>query len=407
MSTHAKLSPSSANRWFTCPGSIAAIAADTSPPPPYSPAAARGTFIHDLAANTLNGVGPLYAEAPDSYTQEDIEGYQQIALDYQDYINDLGATAEGAELLVEVSVETGYEDCYGTADAVLISPDGDRVDVIDLKTGSVPVEPADNPQLFIYAIGVLRLIDMMGYAMEDIQTIGIHIYQPVQGGGVFVETTLEELGLWKSQVLEKAINTIKDDPDKRVPSTTACRYCPVKLSCPEYNADALENARSAFAAVPPSTPEDTGVIAAAIDAAIDGGAPEAQAATPPGKILETALTAVPGLRRWANDIEARALQHMMGGGTIEGFKLVRKVTRRKWADNVEARVARLLGAKVAYVKELVSPTQAVKLVKAQQSKEKADDMVGKLAKLWWTPDGAATTAPEKDKRPKMNPEDFD
>lgn len=98
---------------------------------------------------------------------------------------------------------------------------------------------------------------------------------------------------------------------------------------------------------------------------------------------------------------------MMGGGTIEGFKLVRKVTRRKWADNVEARVARLLGAKVAYVKELVSPTQAVKLVKAQQSKEKADDMVGKLAKLWWTPDGAATTAPEKDKRPKMNPEDFD
>jgi len=134
MTAHAKrYSPSAAERWMTCPGSVAAC---LDAPDSTSKYADEGTAAHELAERILRGadgaslVG-LDAENGVEFTQ-DMLGH---VMKYVNYVRDLVAST-GGTLLIEQKLPlkslTG-EDANGTADAVIVTDD--ELIIVDLKFG--------------------------------------------------------------------------------------------------------------------------------------------------------------------------------------------------------------------------------------------------------------------------------
>ena len=137
---HAPLSPSAADRWFTCPGSIVL---SKGMPERSSEFAKEGTLAHSVAEAMLNG-GVF--EATDEMTE-------QVGV-YVNYVDELANHPE-AILHTEVKVKVS-DDLWGTADAVVWRPDQKTLYVADLKFGAgVGVEVSDNLQLKIYGLAPL------------------------------------------------------------------------------------------------------------------------------------------------------------------------------------------------------------------------------------------------------------
>lgn len=95
---------------------------------------------------------------------DDKEVTEQMAEEvqmYVDYIRDLRDSIPGAYLMIEQRVPidhlTGEDGAEGTADAVIVCPD--ELIIVDLKFGYDPVSAEDNPQLQMYALGVIKALE--------------------------------------------------------------------------------------------------------------------------------------------------------------------------------------------------------------------------------------------------------
>ncbi|MEI6726205.1 MAG: DUF2800 domain-containing protein [Actinomycetes bacterium] len=153
MSAHAQLSPSSAVRWMSCPGSVRMCEGipDTS-----SAASLEGTMMHTVSAHCLtrrtDAAGYVGVTDPETGLILQAEQAQAIQT-YVDTVRDI-VVATGGALFVEQRLSiwhmTGEEDAHGTADAVILTMD--ELIVIDAKFGrGVAVEAEENPQLMMYA----------------------------------------------------------------------------------------------------------------------------------------------------------------------------------------------------------------------------------------------------------------
>ena len=236
---HAKLGPSSAKRWMTCPGSVAAIAAcpveDTT-----SEAAAEGTAAHALAEILLRerielkGQGELLKEWKAEYGEKyDANALKAGVMPYVDTVSDAWEELGGrkrARLLLEQRVFV-IDGVYGTADAVVISDKG-VLHVLDLKFGrGVRVEAEDNPQLRCYALGALLDAELE----QDIHEVRMTIVQPRHKDGGHTSTvvmTAEELHAWGEE-LKAAAEATTTEGAPRVPSEGGCLFCPAAPWCPE------------------------------------------------------------------------------------------------------------------------------------------------------------------------------
>lgn len=117
--SHAKLSPSAAERWMTCPGSVVLSAGM---PQKTSAFAEEGTCAHALAETCLLDRLPAQNFVGKEFTYEDhgkiktVVIEQVMADNVQVYID--AVTALPGEMHVEVKVSVN-EEVYGTADAVV------------------------------------------------------------------------------------------------------------------------------------------------------------------------------------------------------------------------------------------------------------------------------------------------
>ena len=95
------------------------------------------------------------------------------------------------------------------------------------------------------------------------------------------------------------------------------------------------------------------------------------------------------LTTWIGKVEAYAQDRMVNGHEIPGYKLVRKISRRRYTGDAEKALSSLLGDAAFKPQELITLSAAEKLV----GKAKYEGL-GITVK----PEGDITVAPENDRR---------
>lgn len=363
---HAMLSPSSADRWMTCPGSVRLSAGIEQPESEY---AIEGTDHHEAAAvcleQNLDARALIGGQLPSGAKLTE-EGAEFIQV-YLDAVRGYAAAVKGT-IAVEEEVPigwcTGEKDATGTADAVILS-EGPEMIVVDFKYGRrVQVEAQDNRQLRMYAIGELEKHQLWDH-YERVRTA---IVQPRAGGISEAVYTIKELRHFAEEVHTAALRVHKLRTGKDidvsngtlVPSVDACRFCPARAICPALTKKVTEGMTLGFA-------DET-----SIDQ-MRAGAP----LTSEGDRLGQAMDLTDLMEIWLRAVRARVESELLSGKPITGkdgaYKLVLgRAGARKWTseDHVEALCDSLrLSNKERYDMKLISPTTAEKRFKKEHPKK--------------------------------------
>lgn len=377
MSAHAQLSPSSASRWMTCPGSVALCQdlKDTT-----SKFADEGTAAHEMGEKILlgaDGASLVGSKAENGVTMT--AAMLSEVLKYTHYVQDVVATT-GGTLLVEqrllISGFTGEADAHGTSDTVILA--GDELIVVDLKFGmGVKVDADENPQLQIYALAAL---EEFGLA-EDFKTVRMVIHQPRLNHVSEWTQTVAELEAFGVAAWNAAIDTRKPDA-KLVTSEKGCKFCKAKATCPAILAEVMD----CFERIEPDTAE-TDALGEAMGKAdlIDG---------------------------WLKAIRAETERRLFAGIDVAGFKLVQgKRGSRAWIDAEDAEKAlksMAVRKDEMYDLKLVSPTTINKRLAdwvdddgVERKPILSARQVKRLNTLITQADGKPSVAPESDKRPAL------
>ena len=379
---HAKLSPSKAEMWMNCPGSIRMA---QGVPDRGGPDADQGTACHLLLQRRLMEklppsrfksvkVGDTDEDARQvNVTPDMIRWVEDVAQYVESYVKQEAArTHKSVTMRCEVRVDVGgtldmvarrgakIGDAYwGTADVVITS--ADRLSVFDAKFGFNEVDVTENPQIGSYAIGA----GGVGFPAVVLGILQPRAAQPVK----LEHLTGSALAKRAVEYRSAALAALKPDAPL-VPSEKACAYCPAAGVCPALQKHAMDVAREEFLDRPEHlTPEQISYLLGKAD------------------LIRKALLAV----------ERYAEQQAACGRFIPGFKRVRANTRRAWREDVEpelAAMAKMLGVneKQLYDTKLKSPAQLEKTLNLRP---------GQLDALAPKPPGEPVLVPEDDPRPAL------
>ena len=370
MAEHAKLSPSSSERWLACPASLVR-APDVEDE--GSEAAHEGTAAHAFAEFCLkNNINGRTAPFPADYAKYDTPELRDYIQTYLEYVMRI-VVAEKGELFVEqkLNIFPNYE-VFGTADAVVVGQNG-TLHVIDLKYGrGVLVDVEENTQLLLYGIGGLGFDWLSPVPVTHVQ---VHIVQPRRQNLVAKTYTVEELSHWAAENTH-LVKRAYDGTDEASPGAH-CKWCPVKGTCRERAEHNLSLASFDFAAPEPACKS------------LDGLSEEE---------LVKLFIALPTFRAWLNDIEAevatRARAHLP-----DGLKWVAGRSARVVLDEeMAAMVLREQGINPYQEPKFLGITEIEKQLKLKG--ESVDSVLGKLVEKVV---GKPALVPADDKRPAITP----
>jgi hypothetical protein len=358
---HAVLSPSSSERWLSCPASVRV--AESLPEPPESPYAAEGTAAHAVAEawaryELLNGDAPdLTILDPSPEMAEHAEGYVALLRErLERYPNSV--------LMLEQKLPTGVPQSWGTSDAVIVSPQ--HVEIIDLKYGmGVRVEAEGNSQLRLYAVGGL---EAFGSLLGEVTEVFMTVYQPRLEHTDTAVMTAADLLAWRDSIIPTAEEAL--GPDAHFgPSEDACRFCPARGQCVAQMEWATKR---------------------------DFGSPDLLSPA----LLAEALTAVPAVEQWCKDVRETALDLAYNKGVeLPGFKVVMSGGRRSITDP-EGAIEWLSMA--GYERDQVTETKVKGIGELERLLGK-DRFALQMAPYVSTSEGKPAVVSEDDKRPAINP----
>lgn len=418
MTSHAKLSPSSAHRWLNCAGSMIL---EKDFPDSSSEHAELGTAAHFLASECLeqgkdatdflnrqiylvNGVAHWW-ERPETinistFYTVDLEMTENI----QKYLDAVRSQSEGNQLLVEQRVSfgsrIGSENAFGTADVIILT--ADEIQVHDLKYGrGVKVDATGNEQLNLYGIGALEEFGMLG----EYKQIRKVIHQPRIGHHSEEVVTIAELEEFEQEVkngvahirtLEIGLEdgdggAIADFEGSFNPGEKQCQWCKAKAVCPALANHLMETMLGEFENL------DEVDLQTAVPQAT------AQIVSYENDRLSKFYAAIPLFENWIKAVDAAVHEKLHAGEVVPGFKLVEgRKGSRKWSDDKEAEElfkSMRLKTEQMYDLKVISPTTAAKLQK--------ENVIGprqwsKVESLITQNDGKPTVAAESDKRPALD-----
>lgn len=390
MTAHARLSPSGAERWMSCPGSVALEKdmADTS-----SVFAEEGTAAHEMAQLVLESGTADADKYIGRKAENGVEMTDDMAEHVMTYVNHIRDYAKGNELMIEqkLSIEhiTFEKDAKGTSDVVILTPD--ELQVHDLKYGrGIQKEAENNPQLMMYALAALYEFEMLG----EFKRVRLVIHQPRLNHLSEWTCTIEELKAFGETVKTAATRcnaaVIYFDTNKELhenyfnPGEEQCRFCKAKASCPQLRNLVLSTVTDTFVDV---TEPVAPIVAKALDRTFDN------------TLLANMLSAVDLIESWCKAICSKADEELKLGHEVPGYKLVQgRMGNRAWSDTTEAEVilkSMRLKVDEMYDLKLISPTKAEAVLKEKPKCWK------RIEPLITRSEGNLTVAQNSDKRPAV------
>lgn len=379
MTLHATLSPSSADRWISCPASIRVVEALPSQPDDHgSVYAMEGTAAHALAELMARfqilgdpATPSQYVKKVDKWRKkydvaEDAEAEMtEHSQAYVDYLRRRLDEIPDAQLLLEQNLPTGLPDSFGTSDAVIVSPV--FIESVDYKYGlGVRVEAVGNPQIRLYGVGAL---EAYGDLLGEVEQVRLTIFQPRLDHVVWEELTAAELRSWRDSIIPIAEEAL--GPDAHFgPGEGTCRWCPASGQCVAQRDWA--------------TLRDFGVKPDLMD----------------DDELAEALNQIPFIKAWCSAVEEFCLNRAYSEGKpIPGYKVVMSGGRRSVSDpDGLFDAATALGYNVEAVATL-KPKGIGELEKALKG-----DFDQVAAPFITKGTGSPSLVPESDKRDAINPE---
>lgn len=350
MSEHSKLSASSCERWWNCPGSVNACADIPNPTNKYM---AEGTVAHRIGefgiktptANLDVYIGKVMEQ--EGFDIEVTEEMVDAAIEYATYVLDVQSKEEGfPQLQVEVRVELTEVNkvLFGTADAILVVP-FKRIHVFDLKYGEGKrVSAWKNKQLMEYALGVML--------KEDVSECVLHVCQPrVEDGFTSYTCSKEEMQEFLEEITVRSTVALQSDAPRIPGDWCKGSFCPARQTCPALQGLARELVGKDFAA--PAV-----VDTLTMDHII--------------KVLKYEDT----IKDWMAKVRDHAKELMIKGEDVPGYKVVQSLGHAKWVDEdvIKAEFEDEFGDKIFTERKLLSPAKFEKLAgKKRLGKDFRDD----------------------------------
>lgn len=375
---HSKIySPSKSNLWIHCPLSTSFISTDESEP---GLPAEYGSQTHNLGEVKIRERLGIYELDANTITSEELrkgltlydDQMEQTAQNYANYIVnqfEYEKKQNGAEPLIALEqylkMEYIDESAGGTLDCGIISANG-TMTIIDLKTGHNPVYTLDfdtfevNTQLSLYALAFYKTYKDI-YPIDKVRLV---IYQPIINNVNEYEESLEELLNWEHNILNPAINKIKEC-SQECNTGEHCKYCPGRVKC-----RVRANEMSEVEVKDPTTLSD--------------------------KEIAEILNKADAITKYMEDVKTYALNKALNGYRYIGWKLVEGRKQRVISD--EKKVAEILqsnGYQPYGKAKLLTITELQKML----GKSKFNELIGEYIT---TPKGTLTLVPDSDKRDEVN-----
>lgn len=376
MSSHALLSPSSAHRWMNCP--LAPRLEATLPEKP-SEYAREGTVAHSVceitakkkfkkvkAAEYNRVIKKLKTDASwDDEMLHTAETYvEHLTERAMEFANEPYIAFE-----VKVDISDYVPEAFGRCDCVMFG--GDTLIITDYKHGKgVPVSPDENPQLMLYALGALKLYKpLFGVALKK---VAVYIDQPRIGAYDGWTCTVDELLAWGESVKPKAQMAFMGFGEYHAGDW--CRFCRANGICKAQ----AEQQIGAFDDFSAAVGNPTALLSP----------------SEMGEVLKRGETLV----SWYETVREKALESLLNGEKIPGYKVVEGRSTRCWTDQDKA-LDKLQesGVDRAVIYDSVPKTlaQLEKLLGTARFKELVGEFVTK-------PQGKPTLALETDSRKEFN-----
>lgn len=379
---HARLSPSSAERWMTCPG--APRMEDQSPEEETSVYSKEGT-----AAHTVRELCLVTGLDVDVFVGRQVEAggiMFEVTREWADWLQpgiDRIREFKGEWVFeYRVDMEPWIPGGFGTLDAGGIS---DTLIIIDdLKFGKgIRVDAKGLKQLMIYALGF-----WMNYARHKTKATQflLRVDQPrIPGSGSEWSVSLDELLVFAEEVAAAALATL-DPESPLVPSEEACRFCRAAANAACYALDQFVLELIGL------TLEDLDKPRKQVPEMIEYEKMEPERRS--YVIQHTAL-----IRKWLDNLRSSALADALSGvgDPVPGFKAVATQGGRSWRDPKEAEdfFKGRVPQKDLYNQAMKSP--------AQLEKQVGTRIWARAQELIHRPEGKPALVPESDPRPALIP----
>lgn len=366
---HALLSASGAERWLTCTPSARLEDEFPDKDTSYS---LEGTRAHELAEQVLSTMFGATSDLGWAEFEEAVKAEPELREvgAYIEHVYSLyqSKQADGLNPAIFLEARLDYSrwapEGFGTGDVVMVY--GETVEIIDLKYGKgVPVNAYENPQLKLYGLGAYELVK----DIYDIDVVKMTIVQPRLESTTTHETFVESLLQWAEDEVKPRARLAFDGEGVYVIGDH-CQFCRAAAVCSARADHNLEVAKHDFKSADTLTNAEISVVLPQLD----------------------------DLVKWAKAVQDYALDELLAGREVPGYKAVEGRSVRKIVDEdglAAALIADGTPEAMLYERKLYGITALEKLVGKKQFSELSKGFVEK-------PEGKPTLAKDSDKRPALN-----